>query len=511
MLKMYLERQKREFDTLFHMKVMNQAEQISLTSNFVILFIIMLLVITLVEFRDYSLNSVQLANRFGLAALINFLVILMRRGVRFTREALLIALQVSVAYLLFDMGTVTTPISFLILFIVAASPLITNFRGLLFSYLTSILIIFGLVYAESTGMILQVKPISLPVATLILFVSITLAAGFATIVVRRYDSYYAALKKSDQAIEQSPLSIVITNRESIIEYVNPRFSEVTGYSKDEVMGRNPRFLSAKLKPPEFYTEMYNTLKSGEIWQGDFINVRKDGKIYYEQSTICPILDHENNITHFMALKEDITKRKEAELNLLTAKEQLEVQLKEITNLKNRLQHQALHDQLTGLFNRRYLSEFVEREFDRIKRLKQPLTILAIDLDHFKRVNDTYGHRAGDQVLITMSELITRKIRKVDICCRYGGEEFIVVMPGANNEIGFRRAEELRQQVKQMTVHFMEDQINVTISVGVATYPDHALSMEEVIAHADTALYASKNKGRDVVSIWEPGMLIEQFS
>jgi len=511
MLKKYLERQKREFNTLFHMKVMNQAEQISLTSNFVILFIIMLVVITIVEFRDLHLTSIQVGNRLLLAAVINFLVILMRRGVRFTRGAMLVALQVAVGYLLFEKGTVTASISFLILIVVAASPLITNFRGLIFSYLTSILIVFGLAYAEFNGMIDYVKPISLPVSTFILFISITLAAGFATIIVRRYESYYAALKKSDQAIEQSPLSIVITNRDSIIEYVNPRFSQVTGYSKDEVMGRNPRILSAKLKPPEFYEEMYQTLKSGEIWQGDFVNVRKDGKIYYEQSTICPIFDQENNITHYMALKEDITKRKEAELNLLTAKEQLEIQLKEITNLKNRLQHQALHDQLTGLFNRRYLTEFVGREFDRIKRLKQPLTILAIDLDHFKIVNDTYGHRAGDQVLITISELIARKIRKVDVCCRSGGEEFIIVMPGANNEIGFRRAEELRQQIRQTTVQFMDDQIRVTISVGVATYPDHGLNMDEVIAHADTALYASKNKGRDTVSIWEPGMLIEQFS
>lgn len=511
MLKTYLERQKREFNSLFHMKIMNQAEQVNLTSNFVILFIILLVVITLVEFKELSLTTFQVANHFALVALINLLVILMRRNVPYTREALLVALQLTVGYLLFEMGTVTAPISFLILIIVAASPLITNFRGLLFSYLTSIITILVLAYVQYSGNISTAHPISLQISVFILFVSITLAAGFATIVVRRYDSYYAALKKSDQAIEQSPLSIVITNRDSVIEYVNPRFTEVTGYSRDEVIGRNPSLLSAKFKPPEFYSAMYRTLESGEIWQGDFVNIRKDGKIYYEQSTICPILDQENNITHYMALKEDVTKRKEAEMNLLTAKEQLEVQLKEITYLKNRLQHQALHDQLTGLFNRRYLAEFVEREFDRISRLKQPLTILAIDLDHFKKVNDTYGHRAGDQVLITLSELITRKIRKIDICCRYGGEEFIVVMPGATNSIGMRRAEELRIQVKEMLVNFMEDSIKVTISVGVATYPDHGLLMEEIITRADTALYASKNKGRDIVSCWEPGMLIEQFS
>jgi diguanylate cyclase (GGDEF)-like protein len=165
-----------------------------------------------------------------------------------------------------------------------------------------------------------------------------------------------------------------------------------------------------------------------------------------------------------------------------------------------LREQASRDALTGLYNRRYLEENLGQQVLRAVREGSSLSILMMDIDHFKHVNDTYGHPAGDKVLQTLAALLQSCIRVDDIPCRYGGEEFCVLMPGATIAIASERAEHIRQAIQDMAIHDQGQEIRVTLSVGVSAYPQHGSSGEELLACADRALYQAKGTGRNRVIV-----------
>ena len=189
---------------------------------------------------------------------------------------------------------------------------------------------------------------------------------------------------------------------------------------------------------------------------------------------------------------------DAKENLHRANNELENNLAEVVSLQEELKEQAIRDALTGLYNRRYLSEMLESEFTRAKRNNHPVAFLLMDLDHFKEINDTYGHQAGDEILIAIAKTISEQIRGSDIAFRYGGEEFMVVMPEIGEADAFDRAEELRKVIKTQSLQFGEKSIQVTTSIGVSTYPEHGESSDEVLTHADNALYEAKSLGRNQV-------------
>ena len=166
-------------------------------------------------------------------------------------------------------------------------------------------------------------------------------------------------------------------------------------------------------------------------------------------------------------------------------------------LRETLRSQAIRDPLTGLFNRRYLEETMERELNRVKRQGTSLGVIMMDLDHFKQYNDTFGHSAGDELLSALGILLKSHIRGEDIACRYGGEEFLLILPGASMEIALERAESLRQAVKEMHQHY-QGLKPTTLSLGVAVYPDHGDTGLQLIQSADAALYRAKQAGRDRV-------------
>jgi diguanylate cyclase (GGDEF)-like protein/PAS domain S-box-containing protein len=171
-------------------------------------------------------------------------------------------------------------------------------------------------------------------------------------------------------------------------------------------------------------------------------------------------------------------------------------------LRESLKDQSICDSLTGLFNRRYMEESLEREFSRANRGKTSVAFLMMDLDHFKRFNDTFGHQAGDALLRTFGDLLKRSTRGQDIACRYGGEEFALVLTDSSLEGALKRAETLRQQVKQLSVEYAGQLLGtVTISMGVALFPDHGTTMAEVLRASDQALYSAKREGRDRVCTW----------
>jgi len=171
-------------------------------------------------------------------------------------------------------------------------------------------------------------------------------------------------------------------------------------------------------------------------------------------------------------------------------------------LRSSLQNQSICDPLTGLFNRRYMEESLEREFSRANRSKTTVALMMMDLDHFKRFNDTFGHQAGDTLLRALGDLLKKNTRGQDIACRYGGEEFALVLTDSNLAGALKRAEILRQQVKQLSVEYAGQLLGaVSISIGVALYPDHGATIAEVLRASDQALYSAKREGRDRVCAW----------
>jgi len=186
----------------------------------------------------------------------------------------------------------------------------------------------------------------------------------------------------------------------------------------------------------------------------------------------------------------------------TAARQIALSLTNL-NLRNHLMHQAVRDPLTGLFNRRYMEETLEREIFRVIRKNAPLGIIMVDLDLFKNFNDTLGHVAGDVLLQTIGHFLRSHIRREDIACRYGGDEFVLILPEAPLEITQQRAEKLRQEVQQLQIEYRGENVGpVTISLGVASFPTHGDRVEAVLKAADAALYQAKAEGRNRVEVAE---------
>ena len=199
---------------------------------------------------------------------------------------------------------------------------------------------------------------------------------------------------------------------------------------------------------------------------------------------------------------DITERKRNEQLLEAANEDLRRYVKEIEHLQAELREQSLHDPLTGLHNRRYVNETLGRDMIQAERENLPLSIILADIDHFKKVNDTYGHQVGDSVLVEIARLIKEHARGSDIVCRYGGEEFLLVFLNTTRDDAAKRADEIRHMAADLRIPHEHGTLMVTISFGLATYPDHGTNAEELIIKADQALYQSKHGGRNRVTIWQ---------
>jgi len=170
-------------------------------------------------------------------------------------------------------------------------------------------------------------------------------------------------------------------------------------------------------------------------------------------------------------------------------------------LRDTLKQEATRDSLSGLFNRRYMEETMNREISRASRYGNPLGIIMLDLDHFKRFNNNFGHEAGDLVIQKLGNYLQNSIRKEDIACRYGGEEFTLILPGASLEVTKKRAEMLRQEIEKLKINYHGTTLNnITVSQGVAVYPDHGQTGDAVLRAADHALYRAKRAGRKQVKL-----------
>lgn len=282
------------------------------------------------------------------------------------------------------------------------------------------------------------------------------------------------------ALEAAANGIVITDAEGRIEWTNPAFERLTGYTRAEAIGRRPaELVKSGLQDEAFYEAMWQSILSGRTWRGELVNKRRSGVLYHEELIIAPVPDDAGRIAHFVGIMQDISERKrmEAELHVL-----------------------ASTDPLTGLANRRQFMIWVEDELARIKRFGQTdASLLMLDLDHFKRINDSHGHAAGDAVLCAFARTIAGQLRQTDRAGRLGGEEFAILLVGTDLDGAEEFAERLRQETAAMRVASVAETLHVTVSIGIsALHPDDA-SPDAVLHRADAALYRAKEAGRNRIA------------
>ena len=278
------------------------------------------------------------------------------------------------------------------------------------------------------------------------------------------------------------IQVVDAQTQRLIDCNNKACTDL-GYSREELMSLSISDIDAYGDPARMI-EIEQRLEQDGFVMIDSLHRRKDRSVFpVELSLRRIVLDK----TYVVSVARDITERKHAE--------------EELQALQHLLREQAIRDPLTGLYNRRYLEEAMTRELLLAERKGYCVSAIMGDLDHFKLVNDRYGHRAGDEVLRTFGSLLKTVSRGSDIDCRYGGEEFLLLLPDMNEHSARARAESLRAALESTRVQFEGVSINVTGSFGVACFPKHARTGDDLTAAADKALYAAKEAGRNrVVSV-----------
>ncbi len=283
------------------------------------------------------------------------------------------------------------------------------------------------------------------------------------------------LRLSAGVFENSHEGILITDAESRILTVNAAFSDITGYSREEVLGQKPSFLSSGEHSPDFYRAIWDTIARDGHWQGEIWNRRKNGEIYPEWLSISIVNNDRGKASHYIGIFNDITDRKAAD---------------------ERIRFLAQHDALTGLPNRSLLQDRLLQAMASAQRSQDQVAVLFLDLDHFKTINDSLGHHVGDQLLQQVAVRLTECVRASDTVSRQGGDEFVIILAHIRNpaEVAHVAGKMLSSLAGPYDV---DDQIlHVTPSIGIAIYPEDGQNTETLIKNADAAMYLAKENGRN---------------
>ncbi len=291
----------------------------------------------------------------------------------------------------------------------------------------------------------------------------------------RIESRTAELRKLSQAVEQSPVSVIITDTEANIEYVNQAFLDKTGYLQREVLGKKPSILKSETTHESVYRELWGTITSGRDWSGEFLNKRKNGSTMWVRAYISPVKNAGGVVTHYLAIEEDVTLRKSQEQRIL---------------------YQAQYDSLTDLPNRLLAVDRLNQAIKMAHREKCRVAVMFVDLDDFKKVNDTLGHDVGDRLLVEASRRLEGTVRDGDTVARQGGDEFLVILAGAKKS---EDAEVVAQKIlTAFASPFTVDGIDlvVTPSIGLSLYPDDGYEAAVLLRNADAAMYRAKDEGRN---------------
>ena len=290
------------------------------------------------------------------------------------------------------------------------------------------------------------------------------------------------LRVLSTAIEQTPATVMITDADGVIEYVNPQFTIESGYSPEEVIGHSSRLLSSGLDCDAVFEGMWRDLSLGKPWVGELINRDKQGNLFWEEAHFAPVSDDHHRISHYVGIKLNITDRKANEA---------------------RLRHQALFDSLTGLPNRILLNDRLRLSMASAKRNQHQTALMFVDLDYFKQINDTHGHDAGDLVLQQAAQRMKRQLRDADTIARIGGDEFVTLLPEIREPDDALRVGDKLIRALRDPIDIPGVRLTVTCSIGIALYPRHAHDEIELYRYADQALYAVKNAGRNGIRVYSP--------
>ncbi|PLY12421.1 MAG: GGDEF domain-containing protein [Sedimenticola sp.] len=299
------------------------------------------------------------------------------------------------------------------------------------------------------------------------------------------------IRKLSMVVEQSPESIVITNLDGSIEYVNQCFIDNSGYRPEELLGKNPRMLKSGKTPHATYQTMWSTLLRGEIWSGELINRRKDGSEFIELATIAPVRETDGQISHYVAIKQDITEQKQAQ---------------------EQIHRLAYIDGLTGLPNRTLLMDRLAQLVAASRRSRQTTALLLLNIDRFKTINNAQGMDAGDELLTSLARRIQDLLRDGDTFARLSADEFAILLPNLENELAAASrhslsvAEKIRTAVSKPFI--LDNQpISVTLSLGIALFPESPDDdvPEVIMRRANTALHRAKDNGGNQSSFFESEM------
>lgn len=284
------------------------------------------------------------------------------------------------------------------------------------------------------------------------------------------------LKKTNSKLERF-LDIVdrrvVSTRTDIsgkIIYVSKKHKDISGYTNEDVVGKFITHLTHPSTDPEKMQHIMQRLQRGLSWEGEMMNIDKNGETYWTHTVASPVFDENENIIEYATISEDITDKKRISKLLIT-------------------------DQLTGIYNRVKLDELLELEWLRFKRGGNPYSLLLIDIDHFKQVNDKLGHLAGDSILRQVAQTLLSRIRKNDIVGRWGGEEFLVWCPETNLQGAIQLAETLRQSIERSPIN---SSTHLTVSIGISVCTPKTTSLESLFGEADNAMYKAKKAGRNKV-------------
>ncbi len=278
-----------------------------------------------------------------------------------------------------------------------------------------------------------------------------------------------------------------TDLDGVITYVSEAFCSETGYTKDELIGKKHNIIRNKITPTSVYKDLWLSISSGHTWSGELLNIKKDGSEYWVDSIISPVFDRNNKIIAYKAIRNDITLEKVLKEFNEKLKKEVELQTKELQTL-------AQTDQLTKLYNRVKLDKELKYAQDCFLRYEKRYSIILIDIDLFKNVNDTFGHIIGDTILKEVALIIQNSIRATDIAGRWGGEEFLIISPNTDIDGAKKIADKIRLNIQDTE---LKDINKITISAGVAEI-DTSLNQLTIIDKADKALYRAKEKGRNRV-------------
>ncbi|MCW9012722.1 MAG: EAL domain-containing protein [Gammaproteobacteria bacterium] len=283
------------------------------------------------------------------------------------------------------------------------------------------------------------------------------------------------LKMLSSAVEQSGSMVMITNRDADIEYVNPKFCEVTGYCEPEVIGKNANILRSENMEAGELTDLWAAITTGEDWHGEVSTQKKNGEMFWSLMSVSSITDERGRISHFVTVSEDVSQLKEARM---------------------KMEELAYVDSLTGLANRVLFRDRLEQVLKSVQRSQSNAALLFLDLDQFKRINDSLGHDVGDALLMKIAERLRQCVRHQDTVARMGGDEFVILLTDIDGMAGASSVARKILDAMSKPNKLLKHEIIITPSIGITLAPDDSLNADILLKNADLAMYKAKSQGRN---------------